>query len=375
MKRNLRRWPTLFKKSTSTGKIQTWTIWVEGSTIFTEFGVTGEKLKGSKDTIKAGKNIGRSNETTKEEQAEAEAASKYQKYLDRGFVTDPSGTGGTTSKLLFPMLAHDYSKHGHKLNFPMAIDAKLDGVRATFQNGKFISRGGKPLAALPDLAEEVLKLTDGAFIPDGELYNHDLRHEFEEIISSVKKVKGENLKEHLVQYHIYDLIIPDMSFNKRNLLLKELFRKYKGDSLVKVPRYLISDEGDLQAAHSHFLNSGYEGSMIRDLDSLYEVNKRSYGLLKLKNFDDSEFRIVGIEEGRGALQGAVGKFILLIEDDGPKRTFDCILAGTGRNEWLKKAFKDHSLWKGKWMQVKYMGWTNKERKPRHPVGLKIRDAE
>ena len=73
MSRNLEVFPPLYKKSAANGKVTIWKIWVEGSTIHTETGYVGQKMKSSKDTIKSGKNIGRSNETTKEEQANAEA--------------------------------------------------------------------------------------------------------------------------------------------------------------------------------------------------------------------------------------------------------------------------------------------------------------
>jgi len=41
--------------------------------------------------------------------------------------------------------------------------------------------------------------------------------------------------------------------------------------------------------------------------------KRSYNLLKYKEFIDDEFIIVGAEEGKGILAGHVGSFICKIE--------------------------------------------------------------
>lgn len=70
--KNTKNFPTLYKKS-STGKIQQWNIAVLGSTIITTHGQFQGKLQTTEDTIKEGKNLGKANATTKEEQALAEA--------------------------------------------------------------------------------------------------------------------------------------------------------------------------------------------------------------------------------------------------------------------------------------------------------------
>jgi DNA ligase-1 len=113
----------------------------------------------------------------------------------------------------------------------------------------------------------------------------------------------------------------------------------------------------------------YEGAMLRNKDSKY-VNKRSYDLLKLKEFDDDEFEIIGIEEGRGKLAGHVGAFVCKTSDG---KTF--LAKMSGDTEKLADYFKDHSLWSGKRLTVQYQGLTGKERVPRFPVGKSIRDYE
>ena len=47
------------------------------------------KLRDTLDVIKEGKNVGKKNGTTAEQQAVAEAQSKHNKQLDRGYVTSP----------------------------------------------------------------------------------------------------------------------------------------------------------------------------------------------------------------------------------------------------------------------------------------------
>jgi hypothetical protein len=46
----------------------------------------------------------------------------------------------------------------------------------------------------------------------------------------------------------------------------------------------------------------YEGSIIRSADGRYEIGHRSYSLLKLKDFQDAEFKVVGVEHGKGSFE-------------------------------------------------------------------------
>lgn len=55
-------------------------------------------------------------------------------------------------------------------------------------------------------------------------------------------------------------------------------------------------------AFEHFRSQGYEGARVRNKDGEYE-SKRSSNLQKLKNFDDSEYKVVGLNEGRGKMTG------------------------------------------------------------------------
>ena len=59
---------------------------------------------------------------------------------------------------------------------------------------------------------------------------------------------------------------------------------------------IVKLEDDVMEFFDNYRALGYEGAMLRNSNSIYE-NKRSYNLLKVKEFDDAEFKIVGIEEG------------------------------------------------------------------------------
>ncbi|MFK5282456.1 hypothetical protein ACI3PL_23135, partial [Lacticaseibacillus paracasei] len=50
-----------------------------------------------------------------------------------------------------------------------------------------------------------------------------------------------------------------------------------------VPWFITKSQEDIEIKHVKFIEQGFEGSMIRNLNSLYQKNKRSYDLLKHKN--------------------------------------------------------------------------------------------
>lgn len=112
---------TLYK-NTSLGQVQSWQIVVEGNTYYTIEGIN--QLSTSKPTVCVGKNIGRANETTPEQQALNEARSLYQKKLDKGYSEDAP----QASKFFEPMLAFEREKY-EKLLFtvPTYVQPKLDG--------------------------------------------------------------------------------------------------------------------------------------------------------------------------------------------------------------------------------------------------------
>ena len=381
--------PILYKK-TSTGAIQEWSIGVvedpDTSTDFEIVTIHGQvgtdKPQVTSDVIREGKNIGKKNETTIEQQAHAEAKARHEKQLKKGYVTSiKAAEAGEVDDLIeggiVPMLAQSFAKHGHKIKYPCHGQPKLDGIRciAILKDGQCTlwSRTRKLITGVPHIAREIEKLFhDQDLILDGELYNHSFKHEFEKIVSFVRQEEPADGSE-VVQYHIYDLV-NNQSFEARHNLLFNLFTKrvYKDDELNDTLRFVktttIFDEESVEGFFSHNVGKGYEGAMLRNATGLY-ANKRSYDLQKVKEFDDSEFDIIGVEEGRGKLAGHA---IFVCKTEKGTQFLAKMKGDTAR---LKEYFDDHSLWKGKKLTVQYQGLTGKENVPRFPVGVAIRDYE
>jgi len=359
--------PTLYKK-TATGALQYWRIYTENSTVVTEWSQIDGAAQVTTDTITKGKNIGRSNETTATQQADAEALSQWEKKLKKGYCkTLQEAIAGKVDECVaggvFPMLAHKYSEKAGKIQWPAYAQPKFDGHRCigVVENGKasLWSRTRKPITGLPHIVAALEKLGVDCVV-DGELYNHDYRHNFEELTSFIRNANPKPGHE-VVQYHIYDVVM-DGSFDTRHKFIRSLNLTLP---LVPVETVVSMDEDALMLEFERFLSLGYEGCMVRNMQGPY-VNKRSADLLKVKEFDSSEFKVVGIEEGRGKLAGHA--------------IFVCDANGTqfrtkmkGETSRLKEYFENPTSVIGRMLEVKYQGLTNKAGVPRFPVALRFRD--
>jgi DNA ligase 1 len=374
--------PRLYKK-TSTGKIEQWEVYaaqkMDGRChVNVTFGEVGGKMQTTFDTITQGKNLGKSNETTPYQQACKEAKSKWDKMKKKGYVESiEAAKAGEVDALIEggiePMLAHVYEKHGDKIKFPCLAQPKLDGIRCiAIKDGQTVtlwSRTRKRITSCPHI-EKSIAFHFARFhnlILDGELYNHDLKNDFEKIVSAVRK-EDPSEESAKVQYHIYDVVIDGTNLQRaRWLTLNALWSDREPLRLVKTEG--VRSEADVAAIFKDYRKEGYEGLMLRNNDAKYE-NKRSYNLQKVKEFDDAEFRIVGVVEGKGKLQGLLGAFMCVTEDG---TEFEVKM--TGNQEETKKFLHDESLWKGKLLTVQYQGLTGKNKVPRFPVGLRLREEE
>lgn len=401
--------PTLYVK-TNTGAIQYWSISVEeiagkfvghpvAGRIVTEYGqLNTTSPQKTEDCIYEGKNTGKKNATTAIQQAEKEAQAKWEKQKKKGYVESIDAAQNEELDALIeggiePMLAESFmdvvfdvrpgheqdapqlvkTKQAKKMKFPCFGQPKLDGIRcvAILENGKCTlwSRTRKRITSCPHIIEEIEKRfgkSPEKLIFDGELYNHEFKNNFEHIVHLVRQEEPD--PQHFdVQYHIYDMV-KSVNFKSRakalNILSQEAFTFLKF-----VLTEDINSEDDVLTFLEKYKNLGYEGLMLRNADSEY-AHKRSVDLQKVKEFQDDEFKIVGVEEGRGKLTGHAGSFICLTKAG---KQFEAKMSGdTAR---LREYFINHSIWEGKLLTVRFQGYTNKENVPRFPVGHVIRDYE
>lgn len=359
--------PTLYTRDLL-NNVRQWSIHADGATIMTVHGLHGGQLQTEVRTLTEGKNLGRSNETTPEQQAEREARAAWTKKCDSGYTTDPDAP--REARPLLPMLAHPYQKHGDSFDWSHAYaQPKLDGTRclALVGNGtaSLFSRNGKEIKTMPHIVEAVsaLNLPEGSIL-DGELFTQDLH--FQEIVSAVKKV-GANTER--IQYHIYDQGDENAPFRSRNLwLINNVTPEDYSSPLKLVPTYRVTDMAAAMRYHELFVGEGYEGTMLRDGHSDYLFGYRSPALLKVKDFVDDEFVIVNHTQGSGREEGC----IIFTCETPEGKSFDVRPMGTLEERKAMHSKADQYL--NRPLTVRYQNLT-KDGLPRFPVGVAVRDYE
>ena len=280
-----------------------------------------------------------------------------------------------------PMLAYPVSDKPINYDEPVFMQPKLDGVRCVIQyenmgleyEVKAYSRTGKEWKNIDHILYNLRPwfILNPDVILDGELYNHDLKDDFEKIISLVRKTKPteeDRLEsEEMVQFHCYDTIMEHMLYHDRALFLVSNLEV--SNSIKFLKPIGVDCEERAQLYHKDNLGAGYEGSIVR-LNDVYQC-KRSHSLRKFKDFHDAEATIIGYLDGKGKREGTLGKFMMQ-DDDGNE--FGCP-PGKGYNyKDLKDMLDNIGDYIGQRATFTYFERT-KAGSYRHPLFKCIRDYE
>lgn len=320
------KYPSLYKTDTK-GNLRIWYVERQDSEYRMWDGLLDGKIKASIWRAAEATNVGKANERNAFQQAEFEIDALYKKKLEVDYHTSTASALDGGAHIFEPMLAEKYKKFS-----PGYVQPKLDGFRCIVNRDGMWSRTGKPFVSSPHILEQLAAVfeTHPDLILDGELYNHELRDNFDEIQSLIT-VKGDKslTDEHyaktreMVQYHVYDVPSHPGTFVERWLFLQKIVGDTGLPSIISVDTQRVFEEAHADDAHALFIGQGFEGSIWR-ADTKYE-NKRTKNLLKRKEFVDEEFEVVEIQEGKGNWSG-VAKSVLCRLPDG--RTFGAGIKGS-----------------------------------------------
>jgi len=277
------------------------------------------------------------------------------------------------------MLAYPASNKPIDYTKKVFIQPKLDGVRCLIQYDnsqvKAYSRTGKEWKNIEHILFNLKHwfALNPNVVLDGELYNHDLKDDFETIISLVRRQKPDDIdmleSEDLVQFHCYDCIdmgLIDASFeNRMNFITHNVPRNHCIKHVITDRVYKHEEALDIH--HNSNLANGYEGSILRTNDSY--ACKRSHNLRKFKDFSDTEATITGWVEGKGKRIGTIGKF-LAVDADGNEFGMPVM----DNFKYLQDNFKKMQGYVGKTATFTYFERT-KANSYRHPLFKCIRDYE
>ena len=392
----------------STGKFRWWQcecdeIYYEGTgyIIKRSYGqVNGKATFGPDINIIAGK----AKRTTKE-QLILQFNSEVKKQIDKGYKEvekhpneyteeelqaiygDIKMREGATVK---PMLAKQEKDVKNRKIFDKDwyISRKVNGVRCLiYYDGKQVrtsSRGATnyDLAIFHiinhPLVEKFFENHPSAIL-DGEVFKMGLSlNQISGICRSQKTVDdGKDL-----QFYWYDIVDLEQPFSERwktmnewkqELQLSE-FDPYKSFSdselhMQFLPQQLVSGFDNMKKLHDQWVSEGWEGAVIRDINSVYKPGSRGNDWIKIKEYFETEYPIVGLAEG---LREEDMCFIL---ETPSSQRFNCKPMGDREQKQWYREHIDELI--GKNLTIKYFEMSGVEGSdvPQQPVGICIRDYE
>lgn len=206
-----------------------------------------------------------------------------------------------------------------RVTYPVRVEPKLDGLRciAVKKAGEvtFYTRNGTVLESMPKIKAALEAAKYDNVVLDGEGMAADWNESASVMMSKTQK-DDSNLF-----YNIFDAMpldhwvaqASDMVYADRVKLVKKVVDAVGATCVRQVPHINAEDETGLKQYFAQCMNEGYEGVMLKTLDSTYEWD-RSANILKLKPCVTYEGVIVGSYDGRRGTkrEGQFGGFYVLL---------------------------------------------------------------
>jgi len=256
------------------------------------------------------------------------------------------------------MLATAFNKDAlqKRWKFPVAVQPKYNGYRgrAKYADGCYslFSSESNLFNGVPHINEALDKQFKGIDF-DGEIYQHGRKLTGPNGVSAILKRKNSLHSDYgEMEYHIFDIINTKIQ-KDRIKQLKDLSFEWP---LVRVPTFLAYSVEDLFQICKEYIDRGYEGIIIRQLDAIYRPTK-VVTMMKLKPTKSDYYRIIGYKEElsiEGIRKGQLGSVECV---DSLGNTF---FVGSGFQEWERiDLWQDPESLIGKFCHVKYQELTHR----------------
>jgi DNA ligase 1 len=272
----------------------------------------------------------------------------------------------TLYKPIRPMLAERVGTAAEALERMTGIAAaeyKLDGERIQIHKGKerielFSRRLEKITHHFPDIVEAIAKSLKSTeeIILEGEVVAVDLQTlellPFQELMHRRRKHGiQEAMEEYPVILNVFDVLYingnakTSLTYIKRRDLIEKIIvqqhsknKEYDNNNNNKirlVPQTIVKNPEQISEFMTSAIQSGCEGLMIKQLNSIYRAGAREYAWIKLKREYQSELAdtldlvIVGALYGRGRRVGTYGALLLAAYDSASDIFRSTCKVGTG----------------------------------------------
>ncbi|RLB88137.1 MAG: DNA ligase [Deltaproteobacteria bacterium] len=201
------------------------------------------------------------------------------------------------------------------------MSEKLDGIRGYWDGQQLHTRKGLPLNPPSWFVKNF-----PPFELDGELWSK--RGDFEFIQSIVLDEKpGEGWKK--IRYNIFEVPNQEGDFFLRINKAKDWFEIHKNSHVRFIPQTRIQDISDLDQFLNKIESMGGEGVIVKDPKMPYYTG-RSAHVLKVKNFQDMEGIVIGLNRGKGKYRKMMGSLTLRLANG------IVFKLGTGFTDQLRK---------------------------------------
>jgi DNA ligase 1 len=278
----------------------------------------------------------------------AESARAHMVLGDVGILAREASKGNISSIRIQPfrpvnfMLAEPMASAAEIAEYyqkPVYAEYKYDGIRAQVHKSKGIVRiYSRRLEEVTSSFPEVVHAigaTKGEFILDGEIVPYSKGHPLPFQLLQRRLRRMENFEEAArnapVTYFAFDLLLRagketiDLPLHERRSLLAGLV---EGTPVQLALSQDVRTGDEIESAFRRSRESGYEGLVVKDPDSLYAMGKRGSGWAKLKEeLDTLDVVIVAAEYGHGKRAGVISDYTFAVRDGDRLRTIGKAYSG------------------------------------------------
>ena len=216
--------------------------------------------------------------------------------------------------------AHTIEQYPVKPGTPFALTEKLNGVRATYLNGKLVSRSGRTFSGMQHIIEPLCRVFGHNYVFDGELVLTDKQNmrDNEAFRAAAGIVNSDADDKTAVSFVIFDVTLSSefcsntgtIPYFKRREFLDSAVTTLLHSKYVRVHPLLYrgTDQSQINILLDKMVEEDKEGLMV-NLDVPYQ-RRRHRGVLKVKRFYTMDLPITAVEEGSGRLAGTLGSLTL-----------------------------------------------------------------
>lgn len=263
------------------------------------------------------------------------------------------------------------------VKYPVRVEAKLDGLRliAVKNRGEvsLFTRSGTPIETLPKILQAIKCLKEDDIVLDGEVMGEDWNESASVVMSSKAKKDDSTMR-----YHVFDIVdfsawqqqVSNTHYRARLLDLQLTIGDTEGKPFRYVKSTTANDETELREFYNECLTEGYEGVMLKRLDTPYQW-KRTDAILKMKPVATEEGVIVGwhLSPEKTKRAGQFGGFHVLTKNGVVTKV------GGGYTDTQKKQIQEEGpdTYIGRIAEVEHQPPFTNDGKLRFPVFSRFRD--